>query len=175
MSIGFGRVVKDEHIHDACIVDAKAGEPPRRTARRWHLGFEQELCDDFVWRYVDRPPSAPRLETDRAKRFSHERFAALLAETVDKIQQLGKLKGGEYAGDEDRLANFRRNAEALGLPMEAIWAVYYNKHHDAAMQFIKDKLHGKSRERMEPLEGRIDDMILYLILFKAMLLEGERS
>lgn len=103
--------------------------------------------------------------------FSHDDFARLINETVENIQRLSKLKGGEYAGDKDRLANFRRNGIALELPMETIWAIYYNKHHDAVMQFINDLNTGKKRERMEPIGGRVDDMIVYLILFKAMLEE----
>lgn len=107
--------------------------------------------------------------------FSHDDFARLIDSTVEKIQQLSKLKGGEYAGDNDRLANFRRNALALGLPMETVWAVYAAKHWDAVMQFIQDLNTGKTRERMEPIDGRVDDLIVYLILFKAMLEERDAS
>lgn len=109
------------------------------------------------------------------KSFSQEQYARLIDTTVEKIQQLSKLKGGEYAGDNDRLANFRRNGEALGLSMETIWAVYYNKHHDAVMQFVQDLNTGKKRDRMEPIDGRVDDMIVYLILFKAMLQERSEN
>ncbi|MDR3427797.1 hypothetical protein [Silvimonas sp.] len=108
--------------------------------------------------------------------FSHDAYKNLLDQTVTEIVRLSKLKGGEYAGDTDRLANFRRNGEQLDLPMEKCWAVYYNKHHDAVMQYIRDLSTGKGRQRLEPLGGRIDDMIVYLILFKAMLVErGEHE
>lgn len=103
--------------------------------------------------------------------YSHERYAKLIEETLFKVIELGKLKGGEYAGDDDRLANFRRNGTALGLPMETVWAIYYNKHHDAVMQYIKDLQHGKERVRLETIEGRVDDLIVYLLLFKAMVEE----
>lgn len=102
---------------------------------------------------------------------SHEIYQDVVESTIEAINRLSKLKGGEYAGDVDRLANFRRNGHTLGLPMEVIWAVYYNKHHDAVMQFINDLATNKSRERLEPLSGRLDDMIVYCILFKAMLRE----
>ena len=106
-----------------------------------------------------------------SKKFSHEQYAALVEQTVAQINSLSKLKGGEYAGDDDRLANFRRNGEALGLPMEVIWHTYAAKHWDAVTQYIKDLLEGKSRGRLEPLSGRLDDIIVYCILFKAMLAE----
>lgn len=101
--------------------------------------------------------------------YPHARYAELLRQTIDEIEKLGTLKGGEYAGDDDRLANFRRNGLNLGLPMESIWAVYAGKHWDAIMQYIKDGRNGVKRERLEGIEGRVDDMLVYLILFKAML------
>ena len=103
--------------------------------------------------------------------FSYKDYARLIDDTVENIRSLSTSKGGEYAGDQDRLANFRRNGVQLGLPMETIWAVYYNKHHDAVMQYIQDLNSGKDRVRLEPISGRIDDMLTYLILFKAMLVE----
>lgn len=107
--------------------------------------------------------------------YSHERFNELIRQTGETIEKLSTLKGGEYAGDIDRLANFRRNAEALGLSMESVWAVYAAKHWDAVMQYIKDLNSGKDRVRLEPLSGRLDDIIVYCILFKAMLDERDTS
>lgn len=107
------------------------------------------------------------------KIYPHSRYDALVEETVANLKRLGQLKGGEYAGDNDRLANFRRNAEAIGVPMETIWAVYAAKHWDAVMQYVKDLQTGKTRARLEPLAGRLDDIIVYCTLFKAMLEERE--
>lgn len=102
-------------------------------------------------------------------------YDRIVEETVDSIKKLSQLKGGEYAGDKDRLANFRRNAEALGLSMETVWAVYAAKHWDAIMQFVKDIAKKTARVRTEPIEGRVDDLIVYLLLFKAILLEDRNS
>ena len=102
-------------------------------------------------------------------------YSKLLAETWETITELGNKKGGEYAADNDRLANFRRNAERLGMKMETIWAIYAAKHWDAIMQYCSDFNVGIDRPRMEPIAGRADDLIVYLILFKAMLLERERE
>lgn len=100
--------------------------------------------------------------------YSHEKYDELVKETSVTIKQLSSLKGGEYAGDVDRLANFRRNAANLGLQMEDVWAVYAGKHWDAINQYIKDLRTGKQRERLESIIGRADDLIVYLILFKAI-------
>lgn len=101
--------------------------------------------------------------------YSHERYAKLVQETVRQIEELSRLKGGEYAGDVDRLSNFRRNASNLGLNLEDVWAVYAGKHWDAIQQYVKDQRTGKKRERLESISGRADDLIVYCILFKAIL------
>lgn len=103
--------------------------------------------------------------------FPHARYDALVTETFDRIRELGTKKGGEYAGDTDRLANFRRNGVAQDLPMATIWAIYAAKHWDAIQQWIKDDRKGTKRDRLEPIEGRVDDLIVYLLLFKAILEE----
>lgn len=107
--------------------------------------------------------------------YSHDRYKVLVDETFRNIKELSELKGGEYAGDGDRLANFRRNGIDQGLPMESIWRVYAAKHWDAIGQYCKDKLSGKERHRMESISGRADDLITYLILFKAMVDEAENA
>ena len=136
---------------------------------------------DLVAEWADEQPPYPvedyglgdiRGDVIGPASFSHERWASLLTETIAEIESLSLKKGGEYAGDDDRLANFRRNGAALGLPMETVWAVYAGKHWDAIQQFIKDQRNGKERERLEPIAGRVDDLLVYLLLFKAMLEES---
>lgn len=105
--------------------------------------------------------------------FTHARWAALLKDEFFEVERLANLKGGEYSGDSDRLANFRRNAEALGLDYRQVWAVYAAKHWDAIMQSIKDLATGTKRPRLESLQGRCRDLITYLLLFEAMLLEQD--
>jgi hypothetical protein len=100
--------------------------------------------------------------------FSHAEYAKIVEQTVEQIHSLSTHKGGEYAGDTDRLANFRRNAQNLGLTMEDIWSVYAGKQWDAIMQYVRDLREGKTRTRLESIEGRMDDLIVYLILAKAM-------
>lgn len=105
--------------------------------------------------------------------FPHSVYDELVEQTIVELKKLGQLKGGEYAGDNDRLANFRRNAERLGLKMEQVWAVYANKHIDAINQYIHDLSTNTTRPRLEGLAGRADDVIVYMILFKAMLIEAD--
>lgn len=103
--------------------------------------------------------------------YSHDRWNKMIEAMFDEVRHLAKAKGGEYSGDLDRLANFRRNALDLELPMETVWRVYSAKHWDAIGQFIKDLQSGKQRERLEGIDGRIKDLIVYLLLFNAMVEE----
>lgn len=110
-----------------------------------------------------------------SKIYSHDDYNKLVKATVDQIYELSSLKGGEYAGDTDRMANFRRNANNLGLQNEQVWAVYAAKHYDAIMQYIRDLGENKTRPRLESISGRADDLIVYLILFKALLEDREAN
>jgi hypothetical protein len=106
------------------------------------------------------------------KLYPHDRYSAILQYATLEIGKLAQLKGGEYAGDFDRLANFRRNGERLGVSMETVWAVYCNKHMDAILQFIQDRNNGVTRTRLEGLDGRAMDVMVYMTLFLAMLDEA---
>lgn len=57
--------------------------------------------------------------------------------------------------------------------MATIWAVYAAKHWDAVMQYIKDQNTGTKRTHLEPIGGRVDDLLVYLLLFKAILEETD--
>lgn len=96
----------------------------------------------------------------------------VLEPTFKNLLELMHVKGGEYAGDNDRLANFKRNATKLGVEPELVLMVYLHKHYDAIMQHYEDHFITKiNRPRAENIEGRIDDVINYFILYKGLLLE----
>lgn len=133
------------------------------------------------------------------------RFQQLLLQQHETLKALTASKGEEYANAaDDQLANFRRLAAELDLPMEKVWQVYFTKHLDSIKSFVRQvrverrqempmaeyKLIGSDKANhiptmvvecspktvyplilSEPIEGRIDDAILYLILLKAMVVE----
>lgn len=103
--------------------------------------------------------------------YSHDRWNQMIEEMFDEVRHLAKAKGGEYSGDVDRLLNFRRNAKGFGIPMELVWGIYAAKHWDAVQQYIQDLVNRKERERLEPINGRIKDLIVYLLLLEAMIEE----
>ena len=92
--------------------------------------------------------------------------------TFNEINRLLKVKGGEYANSEDRLANFRRGAALTGCTPLQVLFIYMSKHYDAVASFVQTSAAGQVRPSSEPIEGRIDDLINYLLLAKGLLAEA---
>jgi hypothetical protein len=97
-----------------------------------------------------------------------EEFDAIVQETINNIQALLAVKGGEYAGSDDRLANFKRGAALTGCTPLQVLFVYMSKHYDAVATYVRDQASGTDRPRSETIDGRLDDLINYCILAKAL-------
>lgn len=103
---------------------------------------------------------------------TREHFRNLVDLTFKDIKGLSDGKGREYAGednvDHNELANFDRLAAKLSLSPEKVLWVYLTKHLDAIENHIRELDKPVTKVASEPIEGRIDDAILYLLLAKAM-------
>jgi hypothetical protein len=102
-----------------------------------------------------------------------DEFDVVVHDTINNIQDLLRVKGGEYAGSEDRLANFKRGAALTGATPAQVLFIYLSKHYDAVATFVRDQAANVKRERSEPIGGRLDDIINYCILLKAMVIEAQ--
>lgn len=99
-------------------------------------------------------------------------FRDLVKSTFIEILELTKTKGDEYTvQDADQLANFNRLSKELCLPRMKILSVYLSKHMDGIKSYVNTGMEYSS----EPVTGRIDDAILYLILLKAMVIEDKSN
>lgn len=85
-----------------------------------------------------------------------------------EIKQINATKGKDYAGDDDALSNFKRQADRLGLSPEQVWAVYFSKHVDAVMSYCKN-----GQVESEPIEGRLHDIIVYSFLMLGLVEEDK--
>lgn len=94
-------------------------------------------------------------------------FRTLLSKTFADLEALTALKGEEYSGSDDQLANFKRNAEQTGASVLLVWYIYFNKHIDSIRNFIRS-----GDVLSEPITSRIDDAMLYLLLLKAIVKEA---
>jgi hypothetical protein len=104
-----------------------------------------------------------------------EELGNLVSSTVAEINRLLVVKGGEYAGSDDRLGNFKRGSARVGVHSLQILWIYAAKHIDSIETYIRDTAGGIDRPRSEPIAGRLDDLINYCILAKALIQEIENA
>ncbi len=95
-----------------------------------------------------------------------EQFTKLMDETYDVLKGLNQTKGHDYAGDDDALNNFKSAGERVGLDPIQVWGIYFLKHIAAIETFVKE-----GNVKSEPIEGRIQDAILYLFLLLGLIAE----
>lgn len=77
----------------------------------------------------------------------------------------------EYAhGEDNAFGNFERLASMLDINRESILWVYATKHLDGITSYLK----GHKSQR-EDVRGRINDVIVYLILLRGMIDQKESN
>lgn len=103
------------------------------------------------------------------------KFNGLVNSTIDTMRMLMTTKGGEYAGNQDRLGNFKRGAALTGATPLQVAFIYASKHYDAIATFVRDEAAGTDRPRSEPIEGRLDDLMNYCLLMKGLVQEAKQE
>ncbi len=96
---------------------------------------------------------------------------ALFDEHFQKITELSRSKGADYASEYDRLSNFKDQAAKLGLTPYQVWAVYANKHWDAINAFVRNN----GQLESEPIESRVHDIIVYSFLLLGLIQDKQRE
>lgn len=86
-------------------------------------------------------------------------------EFLSQTMSMAQKKGVEYANGGDRLGNFKRAAAELDLDPKVIAAVYFKKHVDSIMQYVRTNDEGSLTESFE---GRVADAIVYLLIIRAI-------
>ena len=97
------------------------------------------------------------------------RFNQVLADQIEKINEILGSKAGEYADDNDRLHNFKASASLQGItPMEALRGKMA-KHTIS----IYDMIGSGQTFPLEKWDEKITDHINYLILLRALVVEWD--
>ena len=97
-------------------------------------------------------------------------FSLIIESTFSSIRHLSDTKGKEYTDNSgDRLENFKGEGNNLGVSPFIIWSVYASKHWRSIQSYIR---HNGKVFSTEPIEDRIDDCILYLILLKGLIADN---
>lgn len=92
----------------------------------------------------------------------------VVAPMVAEMQNIFATKGLDYAGEADRLANFKRIAAKLGISPLQVWGVYFLKHVDAIETFIRTGV-----LKGEPFKSKIQDVFVYAPLGLGLVDEHE--
>ena len=105
----------------------------------------------------------------------HERKNQIFKGLFDSCLNLQYSKAKDYATDLDALSNFKsQDAEALGLTPFQKWGVYFGKQAMSILGAIgKNPTYPSTIS--EPIEERIQDAIIYLVLLKCLLEDSKQS
>ncbi len=88
--------------------------------------------------------------------------------TFEHIDKLLATKGGEYSSITNRFENFNDAGRSEDMPPEkALWYMML-KHYISIRKFVME-LVTPTRRSLDKWNEKIDDMITYLILLKAMI------
>lgn len=105
-----------------------------------------------------------------------EDVIAEIEKTFATCNSVFATKGQEYANDDsDQLANFKRIANNLGVDPYVPLMTYMTKHWDSINNFVNCAVNKKEYTSSEPIEGRVDDLILYGILLKCLITENKND
>lgn len=142
----------------------------RRTDPTCRLPDLVGLPDPFeAPRYAPTMPKDQDLVAYLTAYLGDEVFAKRFADCIDLI----KAKNSDYTqgtAERDRIAHFREAARDLELPMLKIWQVFVRKHWAAVQKFAN----GGNLES-EPIDGRINDIINYMVLLGAIIEDGKKA
>lgn len=90
-------------------------------------------------------------------------LGASVSSLLAECREIRELKGADYSGDRDPLANFTSGAATFGVPPRVVLGIYLSKHLAAVNAYVKD-----GHVQSEPIRGRIVDAINYLLLLNYM-------
>lgn len=95
---------------------------------------------------------------------SKQDVADIMETIFQECRALREAGQKEYAhSNENALSNFEKLASDLQITREKILLIYFKKHYDGVVSWVN----GHKSQR-EDVRGRINDMIAYLCLLRAM-------
>ena len=103
-----------------------------------------------------------------------DKFNEVLNSRLDKIKTVLAKKAGEYVKADDRLYNFRRASKVFGVTDIEALSGMMAKHLVSILDIIDDAKVGKYPS-IALRDEKIGDMINYLILLEAMLIDNTAS
>jgi hypothetical protein len=98
-------------------------------------------------------------------RMTDDELLQFMEKTLRNVIALRRTKAVDYSDPHDAFSGLRRVAQEMELTEAKTLLVFMAKHWDTIRWYV---IRGDGRHS-EEIDGRIDDMIVYLILLKAVL------
>lgn len=100
---------------------------------------------------------------------TNEQFDWILNQRMEKMGKVLGSKAKEYAGDDDRLHNFKRAAAMQGCtPEQALWGMMV-KH----IISVQDMVQSGEPQDAAMVDEKIGDLINYAVLLEALWKEAK--
>ena len=153
----------EAHLASCLLQDFYKFTPSTTKGKHGHIA---NIADPIATK--PRPKSMPNMGGNTVTR---DRVAEMMSFVFDNdIMKLREEGQKEYAHTNDNaFANFERGADDIGVDRKQVLWVYAMKHKDGISSWLK----GHTSQR-EPVEGRINDLIVYLMLLRGMI-EQEKA
>lgn len=97
-------------------------------------------------------------------------FEKIVDRRLSIVQKILTSKTKEYATDKDRLHNFKRSSEVLGVSPAKSCFAYFTKHLVSIMDMVDFR-----RPSQLAIDEKFTDAINYLLLLEALLVERENE
>ena len=103
---------------------------------------------------------------------TNELVLQVIEDTFKEVINLRKTKGEDYTkGTGNAWWNFETvAAQKKDMKPEDVWFVYFFKHYSSLLSYLEGIY-----KNSEPIEGRIDDMIVYLLLLKSKIINDKNN
>lgn len=102
-------------------------------------------------------------------------FSDLLNDRIDRMKAVLDAKADEYAKEHDRLHNFKQGAAAQGRTPAQTCLSYMTKHWCSVVDLVDDDAEGFHDRVLKRLDEKIGDLVNYVVLLEAVLLESARA
>lgn len=96
----------------------------------------------------------------------------IMREVFARVQGVADAKAVDYASKTDTLANFKELALVTGVTPFEVWRVLFMKHVVSVIRAIKQNPCNPVTIT-EPIDGRIDDLLNYLVLFLCLVEDAQ--
>jgi len=103
-----------------------------------------------------------------------EQFEAVIANTLQQLQELLLIKGKEYRRDNNPYHNFERGAQMTDLTREEVLQGFLRKHLISVEDMRNDSCIGTYHSE-EKINEKYNDILIYFMIEKAMMLENTKE